>query len=208
MNNQASLLIKSELIDCLLQRKEYDIIISELPFLGCTRLADLVAVSQNMTIAFEIKSEKDSLQYLTEQLEDYRQVFNLVYIVIAEKFYQNIQIKKLPKSIGIIRVSLKGKLSLKRKAIIRKNLNKHALLSLLWKKDMQKLTNLSKKQDLNQLRSSIIKNCSISKIQYEAIQALLNRYKESYKMFLQDREQYTSLEDLRTITGLKKNPVV
>lgn len=208
MNNQASLLIKSELIDCLLQRKEYDIIISELPFLGCTRLADLVAVSQNMTIAFEIKSEKDSLQYLTEQLEDYRQVFNLVYIVIAEKFYQNIQIKKLPKSIGIIRVSLKGKLSLKRKAIIRKNLNKNALLSLLWKKDMQKLTKLSKKQDLNQLRSFIIKNCSTSKIQYEAIQALLNRYQESYKMFLQDRGQYTSLEDLRTITGLKKNPVV
>ena len=208
MKNQASLVIKSELIDNLLRNRQYDLLISELPFLGCKRLADLVAISNNTTLAFEIKSEKDSLQYLAEQLADYTQAFNLVYIVIAEKFYRNKQVKNLSKAIGIIVISSNGKLSIKRKAIPRKKLNKRALLSFIWKKDLIKLSASSKKAEPNKLKAFIVKKYSIATIQQEAIRALLHRYRDSYHMFLQDRGQYTSIEDLHTITGLKKPPVV
>lgn len=205
MVTNPSLYIKAELIDLLLANFQLDLLITELPFLKCNRLADLVAVYNNFTIGFEIKSEKDSLLHLNKQILDYMKVFNMVYIVIAEKFYKKEEIKKLHPSVGIIVISSAKGLSFKRKASCKKQLTKEALLSLLWKKDLISLTNNTKADNLESLKKAAIKK-SQQEIQKQVITALRNRYFDSYQMFMQDRESYTTVEDLRTITGLKKNP--
>jgi len=207
MNKQA-LVIKAELIDALLTQKNLDLLISELPFLKCNRLADLIAIDKDTTIGFEIKSDKDSLRYLQKQISDYLKVFNITYIVIAEKFREHYIIKNLPKAVGIITVSTSQKLCWQRKAIRRSKLDKKSLLSLLWKKDLLNLANGNEDTNYDVLKNQVLKQNSTLQIQKQVLAALKDRYLPAYQMFLQDRENYTSIEDLKTITGLKKNLVV
>ena len=83
--------IKTRLIDYLLENYETEIIGLEVPYLFGYRRADLVTIIDNKTIAFEIKSELDSLSKLPAQIGDYIDVFNEVYVVLAEKLQKNRQ---------------------------------------------------------------------------------------------------------------------
>ncbi len=197
--------IKAELIDKLLQEQPYDLIISELPFLKGIRLADLVVVKGNTIIGFEIKSKQDTTLHLKEQVNDYAKVFNKVYIVIDEKFKK--VLKDIPKDIGIIIIQGK-KLILKRKAVNKFRLDKQSLISLLWKKDLIALAGNRAEKDLHSLTNFILKKVPLYAITEQIVLSLKTRYYKSYKMFLSDRGGYTSLEDLKTITGLKKPHVL
>lgn len=63
-------------------------------------IADL-ALFNGETKAFEIKSERDSYQRLSGQLNDYIQLFDKCYIVVPENLYENYA-KNVEKNIGII----------------------------------------------------------------------------------------------------------
>ena len=90
-NNQNR--IKTLLIDKIIKdNKNIDdyIICSEVPFLSGKRWADLVVLTKDSLIAYEIKSELDSLTRLSEQIKDYSKTFDKVYLVLSKKF------KKIP----------------------------------------------------------------------------------------------------------------
>ncbi len=80
--------IKATLIDYLLRegRGSNNIICAEVPFLGGRRWADIVELKENSLVAYEIKSELDSLVNLSDQLADYMDTFNEVYVVLSKKF--------------------------------------------------------------------------------------------------------------------------
>jgi hypothetical protein len=206
-------IIKTELIDFLLENNHYDLFINEHQFLRGNRQADLIAISDNMTIGYEIKSEKDSLKRLAQQIKDYSKVFNRVYLVLAEKFIKRIEIKTLSKNIGIIIVKKNREknesheIKILRKATTRILLDKSAILSLLWRKDLEKLVPKKKYTEMYDLKNYVFKKCSIKTIQKQIIISLKSRYEEAYKLFLKDRGNYTTVEDMRIITGLKKNLV-
>ena len=197
--------IKTEIIDLFLKDNDLDLIVSEFPFFKGKRLADLIFIKRDEIIAFEIKSEKDSLQNLLAQLKDYALVFNTVYAVIADKFIEAKEIKKIPSSIGIIVVPDNDPPYIKRNATKRKRIGKKYLLSLLWKKDLLALINKKTQDSMEKNREIAAKSNTVLQIQEHSIKSLKARYLQSYKMFLQDRGNYTAIEDLRTITGLKKN---
>ena len=67
------------------------------------------------------------------------------------------------------------------------------------------LTKKNYQIDINTLQSIALKYHSTSQIQQQVFKSLKTRYFMAYQMFLKDRDRYTSIEDLRTITGLKKN---
>ncbi len=89
--------IKAVLIDHLL-KKSRSVICVEVPFLGGKRWADIVELKENSLIAYEIKSELDSFTKLKEQLYDYVNTFNEVYVILSKKFIG--KHKDLPKSVG------------------------------------------------------------------------------------------------------------
>lgn len=62
--------------------------------------ADLVILNGTATV-YEVKSERDSLTRLDNQLLNYRKVFAKVYVVVAEKFLQQV-IDKTTADIGIM----------------------------------------------------------------------------------------------------------
>lgn len=199
--------IKAQLADFLLSRGQCDLMVAEAPFLWGDRRADFINILGNITTGFEIKSEYDSLKSLQSQLLDYKKVFNLVYIVLAEKFAKSSVLKDIPKETGIILAKRENLLTLKRKAMPKLALDKSALLLLLWRKDLEKLSPEMKGAEMETLREYALKNYSIKAIQQQVVTSLKVRYGESYRLFLKERGSHTTIKDLRLITGLKKNPV-
>jgi hypothetical protein len=202
--------IKAELIDFLLadSNTEYDLFVNEAPFLQTSRWADLIAIHNGRVIGFEIKSEQDDLRTLAEQLSDYAKVFNMVYLVLAEKFINKSELHNIPRTIGLMIINKDFKIIRKRNPTPKTLLDKSALITMLWRKDLERLAPKKKKADMEILRNFVIKNCSTRTIQTQVIESLKSRYVDSYKLFLKDRENYTTIEDLRTITKIKKNPVL
>ena len=62
--------------------------------------ADLAILNGTATV-YEVKSERDSLTRLENQLLNYRKVFAKVYVIVAEQFLQQV-IDKTTADIGIM----------------------------------------------------------------------------------------------------------
>ena len=193
--NDASF-VKTSLIDFWLKNYTADLIANEVPFFKGNRRADLIMISNNNLLGFEIKSELDSLKNLKSQILDYKKIFDFVYVVIDKKFKFSKELAELPSQIGILVYD--KEIMIKREAKKIKKFKKNDLILLLWRKDLEMLLN-SKKLDLDQLPQNIL---TVDKIKAQILTSLNNRYGAKYKYFLLDRGNYTTIEDLRTITRI------
>ena len=200
-----ALQIKTRLIDYLLSNYETELIGIEVPYLFGYRRADVVAIINNKTIAFEIKSELDSLSKLSSQINDYIDVFNEVYVVLAEKYRQSSIILNLPQKVGIYYIDKDNKIFLQRKAKEQKILNPEKLVYFFKKDEMIKLNNINSNFSLRKTREKFLKQNSIKNIVEYSKNILRNKYQEKYRTFLNEKGEYTVKEDLYLLTGLDAN---
>lgn len=197
--------IKTILIDYLLENYKTELIAIEVPYLFGYRRADLLAIIDNRTVAFEIKSELDTLAKLEEQVNDYIDVFNKVYVVLADKFQNYSLTYKIPKKVGILYISKDNKISLYRKAKEQKILNPEKLVYFFKKDEMNKLNNIDTGLSLRKTREKFLKINSIKTIVEYSKNILKNKYLEKYYTFLNEKGNYTIEEDLTILTGIEKN---
>lgn len=85
-----------------------------------TRKADLAILNGSATV-YEIKSERDSLSRLDEQLKAYRNVFSKVYVVAGENHVDAVLAKADP-DIGVLLLSKRHQISSVREATYRADL--------------------------------------------------------------------------------------
>ncbi len=200
-------IVKTTLINLLLQDERFDLIANEVPFLYGKRTADLVAIKDGMLIGFEIKSKRDNLRTMRAQLEDYQRVFNKVYLVYSNKFASAPEIMQLSKSIGLMIVD-EERNKLKRKASLKVNLDKKSLISVLWRKDLENLIKKSNSIDFDMLKFMVTHKCSTKQIQSQIVKSLEQRYGYGYELFLHELGERAIVEDLTYITGVKKHQIV
>ncbi|MBL4984804.1 MULTISPECIES: MmcB family DNA repair protein [Bacillus] len=103
--------------------------------------ADIVAINGHV-VAYEIKSDFDSIKRLSNQIPEYDKNFEMIYIVVGLKFSRSIH-EILPEHWGII-VAEKTRintvrLSFLRKAKLNPNLSMQYFLSLLTSKDIKRI---------------------------------------------------------------------
>lgn len=200
-SNKNATYLKTILIDYWVEKYKPELIINEFPFLKGDRRADLVFIQNNNLVGLEIKSELDSLKNLNIQIDNYIKVFDFVYILIDKKFLKSKEIKLLNKNVGIIIYN--NNLIVKRHAKNIKKFKKEDLISLLWRKDLDKLSN-KKYICLEDLKKEICKNYKIQEIKQQITIALKERYGITFNSFLRDRGNFTTIDDLQTITRIKK----
>ena len=197
--------IKTRLIDYLLENYETEIIGLEVPYLFGYRRADLVTIIDNKTVAFEIKSELDSLSKLPAQIGDYIDVFNEVYVVLAEKYKRSSIVSKLPQKVGIYYIDKNNKILLQRKAKEQKILNPDKLVYFFKKEEMIRLNNINSNFSLRKTREKFLKQNSIKNIVEYSKNILRDKYQEQFRTFINEKGKYTLKEDLHLLTGLDKN---
>ena len=190
--------IKAILIDYLIKKNEERIICSEVPFLGGKRWADILEIKENSLTAYEIKSDLDSFIKLKDQLADYADTFNEIYVVLSKKFTG--KHRDLPKNIGYLWVDPdKGKIIPKRKSKKKVCLSKRNLSYFLWKKDMPiDLRRCNESMDL--IRDRFIKSNTVNFIHNLAIKALKRRYVDRFKLFLKEKSDKTHFSEINVLT--------
>ncbi|KOP30915.1 hypothetical protein ADM98_05470 [Exiguobacterium sp. BMC-KP] len=111
--------------------------------------ADFVLINKKKCIVYEIKTDLDNLERLSQQLLDYSTVFSELYVVTTEKNYYPVykNLKEIIPYIGIIVLTQHDTLSVRKKAeVFRENLNHENLFKVLRKREYENiLLNVFKK---------------------------------------------------------------
>ena len=193
-------LIKCRLIDYLLQHYPVKLLGVEVPFLSGKRWVDVLLITDtNRVIAFEIKSELDTLKRINAQLKDYTKTFDQVYVIFAEKFSKIKAAKTLARNVGYGVINPQGtQIKIKRKPRTRNRLSKKNLTYFLWRKDLQKPK--AARLTSEDLRRSLEKTTSLDELHKKAINALITRYQERYALFLREKSSYTQIDELECLT--------
>ncbi|HDM8070275.1 sce7726 family protein [Vibrio harveyi] len=141
---------------------ENSIIMSELTVGNFARRVDLAIYNQGKLLAFEIKSEADSLSRLSGQIDKYLEYFDKV-IVVSDKKFTALLTENLPKNVALWEVN-NSKIKVKQRGQLQRKIESAKLI------DMMDLT------DLNKLSSKLeIKTESERKIIEKSLDSLSNK---------------------------------
>ena len=125
----------------LIQNKESCFVsaLTELPVANSK--SDFMAVDKNdVGIAYEIKTDLDSLQRLETQIRDYYKVFSSVYVVTGEKHFEEVETMLQNTNVGIIELTASNKLIYKKIAVCdATHLSHETLFKVLRKKEFESI---------------------------------------------------------------------
>lgn len=209
--------LTANLIDqIILPRKlELGLLVCELNYNQGKRKADLVYLDSDGLTAFEVKSEKDTLNRLTGQIEHYLASFEKVFVVTSVTHFDELR-RVLPSRIGIV-VEHSGKLSIYRQAKPRKRLNAVDRLSFLTKKDLARLAGVRSSQvssyTYKELLNIAIDKSTQGEIKAYVLDTLHEKHYERFSSFLKEKGEKTHVDDLlllsrkktRALISLRKN---
>ena len=195
--------IKVRLIRWLQHHNDSDLVLgNEVLYSTRQRRADLLMIKNQLLYAFEIKSEKDKVDRLDEQLEDYLSTFDFVYLVSTQKIKRNLK-QALPKNAGFISID-HNNICVQKKAKRIKRHNKRNLAEFLDRSTILKLLpskNIAR-TSIFDLRDMLCQYVSGDIIHTKSVEKLYERYKRLYELFLFDTlENEVTVEDLRSLTG-------
>lgn len=195
-------LLKSGFID------KNSVIIDEFTVNRYERRADLVVITKQSMVAFEIKSERDSLKRLEAQVKTYSQYFDKVIVVADRKHMKNI-VHVLPRNIGIwefnqndLKETQRG-----RKQPFKAE-KKESLLKLLTVSELLQLARKNNILVVKAHRTFLIKKLniiSIKTIREFTTAFIAARYRESSDKFLikVNNNKQVSVEDLPLLSKYK-----
>ena len=192
--------IKSKLIDLLIANNKDDVICSELPFADRHRRADIAIINEDYLTAYEIKSEADNLDKLPEQIIDYSNCFDYVYVVLSLKHLETAK-QLVSRQVGIY-VFENRAVKLIRVAKLRKRLDKRSILSMLTTNQLSKLLRniglaKTKKYQSKQMQiegiSGVLK---LSEIRSVVRELLTEKYENRFRVFLNERGNISNIDDL------------
>jgi hypothetical protein len=193
--------IKAALIDYVIgDIGAHDCITRELPYSFNRRRADLVIIGKHFT-AFEIKSDFDNLEKLSNQLREYKKSFHVTYVVSTQKHIDSIR-KSAPKAVGIFLMSSEGIKQI-RKALVRKRLEKVQLVSMVDRRTIERAlvdqrikSSLLNKMTLENLYDLASKSLTQERIEGLVRKELLSKYSRGFSLFMSERGEATLTDDL------------
>lgn len=200
MNRVSAEYIKAAVIDWLISRHPSIIIGNEVMYGSSRKVVDLLAIIDNKTVAIEIKSDSDNLSRLPEQIMEYNKIFDKVIIISAPSHLNNIT-QLISKGIGLYVIDK----SIKKiqTSLINHNLDKleilYSISSVFLKKNYPNL----KKLNSDELRSHLSKKGK-SEIHQILISFYQQRLSERFRFFLNERGEYTLVDDIPTLSSLTR----
>ena len=133
--------IKIKVFEHLIKKEKHSVVVPEITFGNKTKMntkgavrADIFAVNGDISI-YEIKSEKDTLDRLPNQIKLYQEYANRVSIVIADKFMNKIDF--VPDSIGLYSYSNRGIKCIRKP--ISKEVDIDSYLSYWWSSELKQI---------------------------------------------------------------------
>ncbi|MET5963137.1 sce7726 family protein [Citrobacter amalonaticus] len=191
INNPFEKKLKRVVLEHLLKKGMIDsksIIINELTIDSFSRRADLVVIKNEKMIAYEIKSDADSLNRLPGQLDKYLEYFDKVIVVTTSKHTLNI-LKSINEKIEVWEI-IDDKVIVKKRGKLQRVESKEKYLDLLKAHEMKKMAHLfnikadgRNKQEVKKYIVRGLGSVSFEKVKAFTINAISNRYMLTSNLF-------------------------
>lgn len=198
--------IKAKVISHLIKQGSVDdgtLLLNEYSIDRHARRVDLLAISQNTSIAFEIKSEADRLNRIEGQIEKYLNFFDKLVIVAAPKHINGI-VKVSPRNVAIWKIDSEG-ISIIQTGQLKRINDKHNLQTLMSAKDLNVLANqVSKSTGYKSriLSKSILENVSLETLREACFSSITSKYTKPNLSFWKKvkESQSVSREDIALLS--------
>ncbi|HHI5022223.1 TPA: sce7726 family protein [Vibrio parahaemolyticus] len=132
---------------------ENSIIMSELTVGNFSRRVDLAIYSQGKLLAFEIKSEADSLNRLSGQIDKYLEYFDKV-VVVSDKKFVSMLTDSLPENVGLWEVN-KSKIKVRQRGRLQQKIDSSKLIDMMDLIDLHKLSSKLKSEAHKDIEKSL-----------------------------------------------------
>lgn len=186
-------IIKAKVIDFLIVKFEGVVIGDEVKYGSSRKVVDLLALYKGETYAIEIKSAKDDLRRLPEQISEYSKIFDhtLVFTTI-DHLHKIKQVAKAKASIFEFGAddAIEGRLIEKRNNVL-----KSEMLATMNASFIRKSLNLSNFKDSDDIRKRAMRY-SKDDIHSLLYGYFLEKCSAPYKLFLEERSNKTEVDDL------------
>lgn len=191
--------LKGRLIDFFIQETNNNVYIGNEVMYGIKRkVVDLLIIKNGKLIAVEIKGEHDDLRRLHEQIDEYKKIFDYIFICTT-----NIHLEKLTdvisKDIGIYLIN-HTEIKKIRSAKKQSKQNKVDMLYSMNSRFLKNTLKIKRQLDSDEIRKFVAQK-SIHKIQKLLCQFFYQRIKEKYQLFLSDRGNVTHIDDIPTLSS-------
>lgn len=212
--------IKVILINYLIKQSlisDDDVVINEFTIDLHARRIDFLVIKKNLTIAFEIKSEFDSLTRFEGQVHKYKEHFDKVIVIAASKHIQ--KLKSITEAdIGLWEITSAGEIRIHRKGRIKRVTNKKNLLKLIPLNTLYKSYTKENKTKVEKNREFIEELISknpikyIRKLVHETILEKYIKYSNQFlnnhkirKLEIHDLDILSPYQEKREIKKIKKS---
>lgn len=186
--------IKKTVLNYLLNKSELSkdvTVINELTIDSFSRRLDLAVLTNKKIVAYEIKSDADSLYRLSGQLEKYRQYFDKTIVVTTPKHLDNI-LKSVSSDIEVWEV-VEQKITIKQRGKASRIESKANYLDLLRVQDMRKLASAfniklgtAGKKEIKNILTDNINKIPYEKLKSFVIDILSQRFRLTSTNFLEN----------------------
>lgn len=192
--------IKASVIDWLLKRHPSIIIGNEVMYGFKRKVVDLLAIIDNKTVAIEIKSASDNLNRLQDQIAEYNKIFDKVIIISAESHINGIS-QLISKGIGLFVINKTIKQI--QSPLINRNLDKLEMLYSISSDYLKKQYPQYKGLNSDEIRLQLSKEKKASIHQF-LVSFYQQRLSERFRSFLNERGEYTLVDDIPTLSSLTR----
>lgn len=199
-NKKNALYIKSKLIDFLISLyKEDNIVIgSEIMYGSRKGLVDIIQLYDKKLFAFEIKADNDDFRKLQTQINEYKYIFDYIYIVVSNKYLS--KAKSLSyKGLGIIIINEDGSCKIVKKAAQQHNNDKIEILSTINVQFLKSYFKLNSKLKSSETRT-LLCNRSIKTIKETLYSYFFQNILPRYNLFLSEKEKPTHIDDVAILS--------
>ncbi|MDA3969102.1 sce7726 family protein [Helicobacter ibis] len=194
-------------IKCLflqeLIKKQQELLLAsiEVPVIRGKRKFDILTIEKDNIIGYEIKSCKDNLAKLNDQIQDYLKICDRVYVILDQKFINsNLE---LPCNVGvIIFYNQSGKFIFKKMA--KKNTPLAYYQTFLITQNKIKEYRKNSKQNSFEIRHHIVKKLKKNDLKEIVINELKYRFLENFLLLKHEIKKNSNtihLDDLFLLSG-------
>mgnify|MGYP000538919415 CR=1 FL=1 len=187
MNAEA---IKTILIDFLISQNDSIILGSEVTY-GSKK--QVVKIS-----AFEIKADRDDVRRLDNQINEYKKIFDYIYVVCTKKQLYKVQ-EKTDKTIGIFLIDDEERINIKRKALRQRNADKRSILETVNANYLKRTFNLNRRVTANEARD-LLTNKNAKELKNTLYTYLETFLSKKFSLFLSEKGINTHIDDLPVLS--------
>lgn len=191
-------IIKARVIDYLIENYGNVVIGDEVMYGSNHKIVDLLALYNDETYAIEIKSGKDDLRRLPEQITEYSKIFDHTLVFTTMEHFA--KVRKFAKTrVSVFEVNyddrIEGKLITKRNNVL-----KSEMLATMNAQFIRKRLTISGTKD-----SDGIRKCAM-RFKKERIRSLLysyffEKFSAPYVLFLKERNERTEIDDISILSN-------